>query len=152
MERLALLDIHKVMVGSDDNKISGFNHGNMLGQIVFNQLGLPAGMSAGGNRQHEVSVAADGGRGEIALRPMAVNTAAQDAVFVPDLTKALEQATLCDTIFIIGGASIYQLAIDLDVVLGAPRAADVDVVLSNSFGFGGHNGSVIFRRYDASTK
>jgi 3-oxoacyl-(acyl-carrier-protein) synthase len=32
-------------------------------------------------------------------------------------------------------------------VIGAPRPADVEVVLSNSFGFGGHNGSVIFRRF-----
>jgi len=37
--------------------------------------------------------------------------------------------------------------IDLDVVLGAPRTADVEVILSNSFGFGGHNGSVVFRRF-----
>jgi 3-oxoacyl-[acyl-carrier-protein] synthase II len=37
--------------------------------------------------------------------------------------------------------------IALDIVIGEPRVADVDVVLSNSFGFGGHNGSVIFRRY-----
>jgi 3-oxoacyl-[acyl-carrier-protein] synthase II len=36
--------------------------------------------------------------------------------------------------------------IGLDVVIGAPRVTDVEVVLSNSFGFGGHNGSVIFRR------
>jgi 3-oxoacyl-[acyl-carrier-protein] synthase II len=35
----------------------------------------------------------------------------------------------------------------LDVVIGEPRALDVDVVLSNSFGFGGHNGSVVFRRF-----
>ena len=35
----------------------------------------------------------------------------------------------------------------LDVVIGEPRSADVDVVLSNSFGFGGHNGSVVFRRF-----
>jgi 3-oxoacyl-[acyl-carrier-protein] synthase II len=37
----------------------------------------------------------------------------------------------------------------LDVVIGAPRHADLDVILSNSFGFGGHNGSVVFRRFDA---
>ena len=29
----------------------------------------------------------------------------------------------------------------------APKGLDVDIILSNSFGFGGHNGSVIFRRY-----
>jgi 3-oxoacyl-[acyl-carrier-protein] synthase II len=37
----------------------------------------------------------------------------------------------------------------LDVVIGGPRKADVDVILSNSFGFGGHNGSVVFRRFVA---
>jgi 3-oxoacyl-[acyl-carrier-protein] synthase II len=37
--------------------------------------------------------------------------------------------------------------VGLDVVIEKPRPADVDVILSNSFGFGGHNGSVIFRRY-----
>jgi 3-oxoacyl-[acyl-carrier-protein] synthase II len=39
--------------------------------------------------------------------------------------------------------------VGLDVVTGAPRAGNLDVVLSNSFGFGGHNGSVVFRRYQA---
>lgn len=36
--------------------------------------------------------------------------------------------------------------IGLDVVIGAPRSVQIDTVLSNSFGFGGHNGSVVFRR------
>ena len=44
------------------------------------------------------------------------------------------------------GTTVVDPEVGLDVVIGAPRAADVDVVLSNSFGFGGHNGSVIFRR------
>ncbi|HVA71121.1 MAG TPA: beta-ketoacyl-ACP synthase II [Acidimicrobiales bacterium] len=44
------------------------------------------------------------------------------------------------------GTTEIDPAIGLDVVIGAPRPAEVDVVLSNSFGFGGHNGSVIFRR------
>lgn len=47
------------------------------------------------------------------------------------------------------GTTEVDPAIDLDVVLTAPVATDVEVVLSNSFGFGGHNGSVIFRRYHA---
>lgn len=38
--------------------------------------------------------------------------------------------------------------IALDVVVGKARSMNVDVVLSNSFGFGGHNGSVVFRRVD----
>lgn len=44
------------------------------------------------------------------------------------------------------GTTVVDPEIALDVVIGEPRAADVEVVLSNSFGFGGHNGSVIFRR------
>jgi 3-oxoacyl-[acyl-carrier-protein] synthase II len=44
------------------------------------------------------------------------------------------------------GTTVIDPEVDLDVVIGAPRAATVDVILSNSFGFGGHNGSVIFRR------
>ena len=44
------------------------------------------------------------------------------------------------------GTKNVDPAIGLDVVTGAPRPGNYDVVLSNSFGFGGHNGSVIFRR------
>jgi 3-oxoacyl-(acyl-carrier-protein) synthase len=45
------------------------------------------------------------------------------------------------------GTTVVDPEVRLDVVIGEPRPADVDVVLSNSFGFGGHNGSVIFRRF-----
>jgi 3-oxoacyl-[acyl-carrier-protein] synthase II len=44
------------------------------------------------------------------------------------------------------GTTVVDPAVDLDVVLGKPRVVDIDVVLSNSFGFGGHNGSVVFKR------
>jgi 3-oxoacyl-[acyl-carrier-protein] synthase II len=47
------------------------------------------------------------------------------------------------------GTTEVDPEVGLDVVIGAPRALDVDVILSNSFGFGGHNGSVVFRRYHA---
>lgn len=37
---------------------------------------------------------------------------------------------------------------DLDFVAGKGRKADVRVALSNSFGFGGTNGTLIFQRYE----
>ena len=45
------------------------------------------------------------------------------------------------------GTTNVDPEVGLDVVIGEPRHAQVDVVLSNSFGFGGHNGSVVFRRF-----
>jgi 3-oxoacyl-[acyl-carrier-protein] synthase II len=47
------------------------------------------------------------------------------------------------------GTTVVDPEVGLDVVLGEPRAAHLDVILSNSFGFGGHNGSVVLRRYQA---
>lgn len=39
--------------------------------------------------------------------------------------------------------------LDLDFVPNKPRQADVKVALSNSFGFGGHNATIIMRKYEA---
>jgi 3-oxoacyl-[acyl-carrier-protein] synthase II len=46
-----------------------------------------------------------------------------------------------------GGANLDDPETDppADLVT-APRPAHVDAVLSNSFGFGGHNAAVVFRR------
>jgi len=37
---------------------------------------------------------------------------------------------------------------DLDVCPNVGRAKQVNVALSNSFGFGGHNASLIVKRYE----
>ncbi len=47
------------------------------------------------------------------------------------------------------GTTVVDPDVNLDVVVGEPRRANVEVILSNSFGFGGHNGSVVFRRFHA---
>jgi 3-oxoacyl-[acyl-carrier-protein] synthase II len=47
------------------------------------------------------------------------------------------------------GTTEIDPEIGLDVVIGEPRSAKLEVILSNSFGFGGHNGSVLFRRAGA---
>ena len=38
--------------------------------------------------------------------------------------------------------------VDMGVIVGAQKQAmDVNVALSNSFGFGGHNSSILFRAF-----
>jgi 3-oxoacyl-(acyl-carrier-protein) synthase len=36
---------------------------------------------------------------------------------------------------------------DLDYVPNKPRKAEVNIAISNSFGFGGHNATIVLRKY-----
>ena len=38
--------------------------------------------------------------------------------------------------------------LDLDYVPNQGRDAELEYVMSNSLGFGGHNGSIIFKKYE----
>lgn len=47
---------------------------------------------------------------------------------------------------------VPEPACDLDYVPNVARPAAVDVVMSNSLGFGGHNASLVFRRYHGAPR
>ena len=46
------------------------------------------------------------------------------------------------------GTTVIDPEINLDIVIGEPRKADVEIILSNSFGFGGHNASILIRKFE----
>jgi 3-oxoacyl-[acyl-carrier-protein] synthase II len=57
--------------------------------------------------------------------------------------KTLETGIICPTI----NYEVPDPDCDLDYVPNQARRHDVNVVLSNSFGFGGHNAVLVFRKY-----
>ena len=59
--------------------------------------------------------------------------------------KAIEKGLVPPTIH-------YQVPdeeCDLDIVPNTPRKAEVKYAMSNSLGFGGHNSSIIFKKYES---
>jgi 3-oxoacyl-[acyl-carrier-protein] synthase II len=58
--------------------------------------------------------------------------------------KAIQEDFIPQTL----NTSAQDAECDLDCVVGKSRTSKVDVVMSNSLGFGGHNASIIIRKYD----
>ena len=58
--------------------------------------------------------------------------------------KALEEGILPPTV----GYETPDEECDLDYVTEGARKADVKYALSNSLGFGGHNASLLFKKYE----
>ena len=42
--------------------------------------------------------------------------------------------------------------IDLDYTIGAPKQKKLDYAMSNSLGFGGHNASILMKRYEEGNR
>ncbi|MFC4735330.1 beta-ketoacyl-ACP synthase II [Bacillus daqingensis] len=57
--------------------------------------------------------------------------------------KAIEESILPPTI----NCENQDEACDLDIVSGAARSGELEYVMSNSLGFGGHNVSLLFKKY-----
>ena len=58
--------------------------------------------------------------------------------------KAIEEGTVPPTI----GYKVKDEDCDLDIVPNEARKADIKYAMSNSLGFGGHNSSIIFKKYE----
>ncbi len=59
--------------------------------------------------------------------------------------KAIETGLVPPTI----NYKVLDEECDLDIVPNEPRKADIKYAMSNSLGFGGHNGSIIFKKYES---
>ena len=69
---------------------------------------------------------------------------ASGAVEAVICVKALQEGLIPATI----GYTESDPLCDLDIVPNSPRKADLKVVMSNSLGFGGHNASIVLRKWE----
>ena len=58
--------------------------------------------------------------------------------------KAIEEGIVPPTI----GYKVPDEECDLDIVPNEARKKDIKYAMSNSLGFGGHNSSIIFKKYE----
>ena len=58
--------------------------------------------------------------------------------------KAIENSLVPPTI----NYQVKDEECDLDVVPNEPRKADIKIAMSNSLGFGGHNASIVLKKYE----
>ena len=59
-------------------------------------------------------------------------------------TKAIQEQIIPPTI----NYKVKDEECDLDIVPNEPQKANLNIIMSNSLGFGGHNGSIIFKKYN----
>lgn len=101
----------------------------------------------------------------------AIETKAIKATFGEHAKKLMVSSTKGNTGHLLGGAGVLEAIIsvkaindslvpptinykvkdeecDLDIVSNEPRKADIKVAMSNSLGFGGHNATIIVRKYE----
>lgn len=101
----------------------------------------------------------------------AIETKAIKATFGEYAKKLMVSSTKGNTGHLLGGAGVLEAIIsvkaindslvpptinykvkdeecDLDIVPNEPRKADIKVAMSNSLGFGGHNATIIVRKYE----
>ena len=69
---------------------------------------------------------------------------AAGAVEAAICVKALEKQIVPPTI----NYKVADEECDLDIVPNEPRNAKLNIVMSNSLGFGGHNGSLMIKKYE----
>ena len=61
--------------------------------------------------------------------------------------KAITDGIVPPTINHVDGDNDPEVDYDLDFTFNKAKKRDINAVLSNTFGFGGHNAAIIFKKY-----